>query len=343
MNTLGRRPLGRRPTNDRTFGRRRFVTAVALAAGLAALVPSARAEDAKDFPSRAVHVIVPFTPGSSADSASRFLGTELSEMLGQPFVVENRPGGAGAIAISAVKGAPADGYTILLASNSLLSVNPLILKSLPDPANGLKPLSGISRGVNALVVAADSPYKTLGDLVAAGKAKGAEGLNGGTYSGGYRLAAEWLAALAGFKFNNIAYKGASQLLIDATANRLDFAVVSLDGAMPMVEAGKLRMLAISDEKRHEAIANVPTIKESFPEYVNYSWDSFYVRDETPQAIADKLTDALQKALAMEATKDFIVKAGRQPMPYKPAQMEQYQKNELERFRAIANAAGIKPE
>jgi len=296
------------------------------------------------FPSKPIRIVVPFTPGSSADRASRYFGERMGALLNTSFIVENRPGAAGVIAINEVEQAPADGYTILLASNSTMSVNPWVLKSVPrNPAEKLRPIGGISRGVNMLVVGSDSPFKTLQQLIAEGKKK-EEGLNGGTYSAGYRLGVEWLAAIAGFKFTNIAYKGASQLLADTAGGQLAFAVLSMDGAAPLVKAGRIRALAISDASRSAEFPDVPTIKESgYPEYVNYSWDSFYLRADTPDAVVDKLSTALQTVLATKEAQAFIEKAGRQVMAYTPSQMQVYQREELERFGAIAKAAGISPE
>jgi len=309
---------------------------------LVAAVPVAYGQD-DGFPNKPIRIIVPFTPGSSADTASRFFGSQMADKLGQPFIVENRPGGSGAIAMSAVKNAAADGYTLFLASNSLMSVNPLVIKSLPyDPGQELKPIGGLTRGVNVLIVSAQSKYRTLGELIDAGK-KG-QGLNGGTYSWGYRLAAEWLANLSGMKLTNISYKGAAQVLTDTASGQLDFAVVSLDGAASMIRSGQVRALAISDERRHKEFPDVPTIKESgYPEYVNYSWDSLYVMNQTPQAAVDKLAGTLQEVLATDESRAFVEKAGRQLMPYAPEAMHQYQVSELKRFRGIMQAAGIQPE
>ncbi len=310
---------------------------------LIALLPMAQGQTA-DFPSKPIRIVVPFTPGSSADRASRHFGELMGSLLKTPFIVENRPGAAGLIAINEVEHAPADGYMILLASNSTMSVNPWVLKSVPrNPAENLRPIGGISRGVNMLVVGANSPFKTLDELIAAGK-KDKQGLNGGTYSAGYRLGVEWLAAIAKFKFTNIAYKGAAQLLTDTAGGQLDFAVLSMDGAAPLVKAGTVRALAISDDARSAEFPDVPTIKESgYPEYTNYSWDSLYVRANTPDAITDKLSTALQSVLATQEARAFIEKSGRQVMAYTPSQMQAYQREELERFGKIAKAAGISPE
>jgi len=300
---------------------------------------------AEDFPNKTVKVIVPFTAGSGSDTFARFFGEKLSAILGQPFVVENRPGASGVISVMAVKAAPADGYTILLASNSPLSVNPIVIKDLPyDPVKDLKPLSGLVRTMNVIVVVADSKFATLADLVAAAKQDKAS-LNAGTYSAGYYLALARLAAAAGVKFTNVPYKGGAQVFTDVMGKQLDFGVVDLGGVSPLLKSGKLRALAVSGEGRSPDFPDVPTIRESgYPDYVNYSWISFCVRSETPADVSAKLTDALQKVLATNEARDFVKKiGGGELMPHAPAAMQKYQRDELDRFRRIAAVAGIKPE
>jgi len=297
---------------------------------------------AKDFPNKPVKVIVPYTAGSGSDTSARFFGEKLAALLGQPFVVENKPGASGVISAMAVKTAPADGYTILLASNSPLSVNAVTIKDLPyDPLKDLKPLSGMTRGMNAYVVAPNSKLITLADLVAAAKTE-KQALNAGSYSDGYQLALEWLASVMGVKFNYIPYKGGSQVFTDVMGNQLDFGLVDMGGVVPLLKSGRLRALAVSGEVRHPEFPNVPTIKESgYPEYVNYAWTSFCVRTETPDDVTAKLADALQKVLATQEARDFVKKMGAELMPFAPDAMRKFQRDEITRFRRIAEVSGFK--
>jgi len=295
---------------------------------------------AKDFPIKPVKVIVPFTAGSGSDTSARFFGEKLAALLGQPFVIENRPGASGVLSVMAVKTAPADGYMILLASNSPLSVNAVTVKDLPyDPLKDLKPLSGLTRGMNAYVVAPNSKLLTLADLVASAKK---EPLNAGSYSEGYELALDWLANIMGGKFNYISYKGGAQGFTDVMGNQLDFGLVDLGGVSALLKSGRLRALAVSGEERHPDFPNVPTVRESgYPEYVNYSWTSFCVRSETPEDVAAKLADALQQALSTSEAREFVRKTGAQLMPYTPDAMRKFQQEEIDRFRRIAELVGFK--
>ena len=309
---------------------------------LIAIAPAAMGQ-AKDFPNKAVKVIVPFTAGSGSDTSARFFGEKLSAILGQPFIVENKPGASGVISVMTVKTAPADGYMILLASNSPLSVNPVTIKDLPyDPLKDLKPLSGLTRGMNAYIVAPNSKLLTLADLVTTSK----QGplLNAGNYSAGYHLALEWFASLSGVQFNHIPYKGGAPIFTDIMGNQLDFAIVDLGGVSSLLKSGKIRALAVSGEKRHPDFPDVPTIRESgYPDYVNYSWTSFYVRTETPDDVTTKLADALQKILGTNEAREFVKKTGGELMAQPPAGMQKYHRDELERFRRIAEMSGIKPQ
>ena len=311
---------------------------------LAGAMPAAAAQAQPAFPERALRVIVPFTPGSGSDISARFFGEKLAGELGQPVVIENRPGAAGNIGLQAAKAAPADGYTIVLASNSPMCVNPLVMKDLPyDPVHDFKPISGLSRGMNVVLVPPDSPYDSLQELVAAARAAKAP-MNVGTYSEGYRLAAEWLASLGGFAFANVPYKGQAPIITDVIGGRLDFALVDLGGARELIQDGKVKALAVSGEQRNRSLPDIPTIRESgYADYVQYSWASFYVRSETPPEATSTLAAALQKILDTDEARAFVARRGSELMPYPPERMAAFQRSEQDRFRRIAEAAGIRPQ
>ncbi len=297
-----------------------------------------------DYPTRSVKVIVPFSAGSGADHASRFFGDLLAKHLGQSFLVENKTGASGMLAMNTVKAAPADGYTILMGSNSLMAVNPIMLKELSyDAVKDFKPVGGLTRGVNVIVVAKDSKYKSFADLLAAAKASPVP-LNGGTYALGYQLALAWLANVAGVKFENIAYKGAGEIMVSLLGNQLDFGIISFNGAVPLLKSGKFRALALSSDKRHPDFPEVPTVAESgFPDFTNYTWTSFYVRSDTPEPITKKLEDALQTVLATPVAKEYADQVLVELLPYNAEQMRRYQLEEISRFSKIAKEAGLEPK
>ena len=309
--------------------------------GLMAITPLARAQTGGEFPNRPIKVIVPFTPGGTSDLAARFFGGKLAALLGEPVVVENRPGGNGAIAVAAIKNATADGYTILLGSNSLMSVNPVMVKDLSyDPIKDLRPLCGLTRGMIVLIVPSGSKLKTLGDLVGAAK-KAPKLLSVGTIAPGYALTTAWLGSLAGFEFTNIPYKGGGPMFTDLMGGNLDVASADMSGVAPLLKAGKLRALAVSGEKRHPDFPDVPTVAESgYPNYSSYLWVAFFVHSETQDNVTTKLADALQQILSTDAAHAFAKTTGGELMPFAPAAMRQFQISEIKRFRGIAEAAGI---
>jgi tripartite-type tricarboxylate transporter receptor subunit TctC len=307
-------------------------------------IPSLSQAQKTDYPTRSVKVIVPFSAGSGADHASRFFGDLLAKQLGQSFLVENRTGAAGMLAMNTVKAAPADGYTILMGSNSLMAVNPIMLKELTyDAVKDFKPIGGLTRGVNAIVVGKDSKYQSFTELLTAAKTS-AVPLNGGTYALGYELALAWLANVAGVKFENILYKGLGEIMVGLLGNQLDFGIVSFNGAAPLLKAGKYRALALSSDQRHPDFPDVPTIAESgFPEFTNYTWTSFYVRSDTPDQITNKLEETLQTVLATPLAKEYADQVLVELMPLKADKMRQYQLEEIARFAKIAKEAGLKPK
>ncbi|MCL4747924.1 MAG: tripartite tricarboxylate transporter substrate binding protein [Burkholderiaceae bacterium] len=311
--------------------------------GLVAITPQAIGQ-ASDFPHRTVTIIVATTPGSSADSSARIYAQQFSEIFGKPFVVENKPGADGAIGVMAVKNAPADGYTILMGSNSPLSANPIVKKGLPyDPLKDLKPVGGIFKAMNAFVVAGDSKLNTLSDLVDTAK-KSKAPLSIGTSFAGYRLDAKWFSGLAGVSFNDVPYNGTAQVVTDVMGNQLDFGFVDRSLVNPLVKAGKLKVLAVGGETRYPGFPDVATVRESgYPEFLSYAWIGFFVRAETPDDVVAKLASAMPKVAESEKMRAFMEKIGASPMPLGPEEMRKFHVAEIERYRRVAAASGITPQ
>ncbi len=307
-------------------------------------VSSAWAQD-KEFPTKPLRILVPFTAGSGSDTTARFFGDRLAKQLGQTAVVENKPGASGIISVQALLAQPADGHTILLASNSPISVNPVSIKNLPyNPMTDLTPLAGLSRNMNVWVVSGNSKLNSLKDVVEYAKNNPNKPLSLANYSAGYRLSGEWFSHMAGIKFNHITYKGGAQIFTDLMGDQLDVGIADLGGAAALIKAGKLKAIAVSGEKRHPDFPLVPTFVDSgFAEFVNYSWTSFYVKAGTPEAIKKKLTDTLVKLRDAREGMDYNRASGADSMPYFGESMQKFQQDELERFTRIAKIAGIQPE
>lgn len=300
------------------------------------------AQTASDFPNKPIRMLVPFAAGSGADSSARVVANELQRTLGQSVLVENKPGGSGAVAALSVKLAPADGYTIFVGTSSPMTVNTIVIKNLPyDPVKDFKALHGIGRSQNVWYVANESSVKSLPELLALGKTRQ---LTMGTYSAGYQIAFEWVSLLSGIKFTYVPYKGQAQIFTDIVGGQLDVGVGDLGGALALLQGGKFRAIAVSGENRHPALPNVATIKELFAEYSNYAWTALWVRSDTPADIHGKLTNAVQQALRTAEYTRYLESQGSESMlQYGPEPMGKYQAAEIARFKAIAAAAGIKPE
>ncbi len=297
-----------------------------------------------NFPTKPLKIVVPTSPGSGSDTTARYFGEQLSQALGQPVLIDNKPGANGVIAAMAVKQAPADGYTIFLGTNTHMAVNPVMVKDIPyDAVKDFKPVTGLARGMMIFVASPGSKIGSVAELVATGKSSKQQ-LNVGTYTGGFHLSALWFASTSGVKSVNVPYRGAPEVFTALIGDQLDWAVSDLIAAMPQVKGGKLKALAVSGDRRHPDYPEIPTIKESgYPDYVNYTWTSMYVRAETPDAVTARLVDAMQKILGTAAAREFIAKIGSDPMVLGPADMRKFQISETERFRRIADGAGIKPE
>jgi tripartite-type tricarboxylate transporter receptor subunit TctC len=319
-----------------------------LVAGMAMLMAGvsmgAIAQNPSSFPSKEIRVIVPFTPGSGSDTSARYFGERLGAMLGKPVVVENKPGAGGVVALGMVKALPADGHTIVLASNSPFSVNPVVMKDLSyDPYHDFKPLAGLSKGTNVLVIKNEPGVDNLAQFIEKAR-KAAAPVSVGTYSAGYELATAWLADIAGFEYNNIPYKGQAAIVTDVIGGRLDAAMLNLSAATEIINSGKLKAVAVSGAERHPAVANVPTFRESgFPDYELYSWTSFYVHGDTPPHITKVLSDAMTKLMSQPESRAYLAKEGSLPMPTTPEEMLAFQKSEQAHFKKIADAAGIVPK
>lgn len=313
----------------------------AFVAGLAAApVTFSFAQDA----SRPIRIIVPFGPGGGSDPPARFFGARLSEALRQTVVVENKPGGiSGSIGTMAVKTAPADGLSILVASMSPLVVNPIVVKDLAyDPLKDFKPITGLTKTTNAIVVPANSPYNDLASLVKASRAN--PNLNAGGSSALFQLGATWFASLAGFKFTYAPYKSVGQVLTDVGGGNLDWAFVDLGGALPLAKAGRVKVLGTTSDQRHRSLPDVPTVLESgWKDFVFHSWITFHVRAETPADVTKRLVDAMRPIVNSDAAREFARSVDAELFPLGPDELQRYQREEFLRFQQVAQAAGIRPQ
>lgn len=324
------------------MNRRRLLLYLPTALALAALHPFAAAQ-AGDYPNRPVRIVSPFAAGSTSDTSARFVAQQLSAALGQPVTVENMPGADGRIGIMAVKNAPPDGYTLVAGSWTNLAVNPVVMKGLPyDPLKDFKPVAGVGRSMLGIVVSGQSEHKTLADLIDAAR-KRPRAINFGNFAAGYRLATEWLSTLAGVQFTHVPYKSTSQMNTDLAGRQIEVGMDGVTSVASLVKSGQLRLLAVTGDSRHSEFPDVPTVKETYPEYSIYGWSAMMVRAETPDEITHKLAEAMSKALGSAEGREFARRNGSELLQRSTGEMRKYQVQQIEILRRVAEAAGVKLE
>ena len=307
------------------------------------LAPLMALGQAANYPSKPIRIMVPFNAGSGADTSSRFYGDLLAKLFGQAVVVENRPGGSGILAVQAVKNAPADGHTILMATNSPMTVNVVVMKNLPyDPIKDFRPVIGVSKAPVAFIVRADSPFRTIREMVEATKKSGVP-LAVGNYSAGYELIGAWLGTVTGLAITPIPYKGGALMMTDIIGGQVVTGAIDFAGAAPLIKEKRLRALAITSDQRDPAFPDVPTMKESgFAEFESYVWASFFVRADTPDDVTTKLYEGFNKVMVSPEARTYQASQPAKVMNIGPQELRAFVIAELERFKRVAQAAGIEP-
>ena len=328
------------PATPALARRRWLLAALAMPAAVSLATPAW----AQDYPTKQVTFIVSFPPGSGADSAARLYARRMQEITKQTFVVENRPGANSFLAAQAVAKAKPDGYTLFFASNSPVAVNAVLFKKPPyDPVADFTPVARATRATNGIVVPANSPYKSLAELAAAGKAK-PKGLTYASGSASYQIATEWLTDVLGFEATHVPYKGSSQALVDVAAGVADFGVADISAVLPLAQGGKLRVLAVSADKRHPELPSVPTAIEAGAKgYEYYNWVGLFAPAKTPQPVVDKLAALMQQITAEPDTVAALAKLATETFPAGPQEFRRFQLAQIEHWKAMAQKAGIQPE
>ncbi len=309
-----------------------------------ALALVASAALAQAYPNRGLRLIVPFPPGGVTDLVGRALATRLSAELGQPVVVENRPGASGMLGAELAARAAPDGYTLMLGNISTLSINPVTFAKLPyDPLKSFAPVSMLAVQPLLIAVHPSVPANSLAELVALAKARPGR-LNYGTAGSSIYLAVEHFSSLTGAKMNHVPYKGSSPAITDLLGGQLDVLFDPFSSLYPQAKAGKVRPLAVTTERRSSVAPEVPTVNESgLATYDVSSWQGLVVPAGTPREIIDRLHEAVVKSLASAELKAQFAAQGAEPAPSSPSRFDQFIREELARWQKVARDAGIKPE
>lgn len=311
---------------------------------LCALLATATPAQTQKYPERPVRIVSVTSPGTGVDDFTRLLAKDFNQKSGQSFVVENRPGANTIIACDHVAKAAPDGYTLLLAAASSMSANPFLFKNLPyNPQRDFVPIARLSALPVVLVVSASSPYQTVADLTAAARAK-PRTLNYGTSSAGYRVMLAAFNESARIQSLDVPYKAMSNLLPDLIGGVLDYAVLEVSAAVPLVQGHKLRALAILSESRQPAMADVPTLAEAGVSGVTLtSWIGLFAPAGTPPAIVEQLSRwSLQFVNSPEAARHFAQR-GTMPSPGSGPELSKTIIRDQAQWKRLISVAGIQPE
>jgi tripartite-type tricarboxylate transporter receptor subunit TctC len=319
------------------------ITALALFTGMLSLQPLFASAQA-NYPNKTVKMIVPLTPGSGADIAGRIVAKNLAESWKQPVIIENRPGAGGLVGTGVVVNSDPDGYTLLVQSASY-AANPAIYKKLPYDLKSLKDVNILGTSPYALVVSAESPYKSLKDLVNAAKSKpeiipfASAGVGSSTH-----LAAEYFNQTMGIKMLHVPFKGSPEAIQETIAGRTAYYMAPLQTAIAQIQGGKVRALGVTSATRAEAAPEIPTIAEQgFQNFEIGLWVGVWAPSATPAGVLQKINTDINRALQDSDVKSAYAKAGITIKPMNLAETEKFVRSEIIKYTKIAKDAGIEPQ
>ncbi len=326
-------------------GRRARLAGLALAVGaLLPLSPLALAQAPAAFPTKSLHMAVPFPPGGVSDAAARLVAEAMSKRLGQQVVVENRPGATGNVAGQYVANAEPDGYTFMLVYNGILTINPFVFEKLPfDVTKDFTPIGKIGDYPFIMTVNPSVEARNLQELIALSK-KSSKGLDYGTSGTGSNehLIATLIVQKSGANLVHVPYKGGGPAMADAMAGHIPIGMASVAGGMALVKSGKLRPIVVSSPERWPSLPDVPTVVESgIPDVVVMSWIGLVGPAKMPRAVVDKLNAELNASLNTQEMKDKMFALGVRVTPGPPEAFADEIKRDYDRFGPVIKAAGIK--
>ena len=323
------------------ISRRRALSIGAMALAANALVAGpALAQDS--FPTRAITVIVPFPAGGTTDIVARLAGQALSQELGQPVVIDNRPGAGGNIGSQTVARAAADGYTLVMGTVGTHAINPALYKKMPyDHLKDFAPISRVANVPNLLVANPSQPYRTVKELIAYAKANPDKLTFASSGNGtSIHLAGELFKSLTGVQMQHVPYKGSAPALADLMAGQTNIMFDNLPSSIAFVRAGKLRPIAITTLKRSPELPDVPTIAESgVPGFDASSWFGLLAPAGTPPAVIKRIDDALLKVMETTDLKKKIMEQGGEPVGETPDKFAAFIRTETVKWAKVVKDSG----
>jgi len=312
----------------------------ALVAGSMVLSAGSALAQAENYPNQPIRVVVPFSAGGSLQAIMTMVGEELTKMWGQPIVIDSRPGAGGAIGAEFVAGADPDGYTLLFTSQSIAVNETLQPSTVYSATESFEPVIHLASGENVLVVPSVLPVNTLQEFIAYAKANPISYASQGSGSLSM-LAAVVFGDLADIEMQHIPYTQGAQSVNDLTLNQVQLLVTTVTTAMPQIQAGGVKALAIAGAKRNPQMPDVPTFAEAgMPEFTSTIWYSVFAPEGTDPAIVAKLNDGFNQALQAAAVQERLPQMGISAGGGSAADAEQFLANEIERWRQVVTSAGL---
>jgi tripartite-type tricarboxylate transporter receptor subunit TctC len=303
----------------------------------------AASAQAQTWPSKPVKLVVPFPAGSATDQIARVIGQQLQESLGQPFVVENKPGAQGSIAATEVARAAPDGYTLMVGTNTPLAANPSLFKKLNyDPVKDFAPIARLGTISFMIMVRPDFPAKNLKEFLNYSKSNPGK-LSAGYGSAGSQVSQAMLRSMGKIDFIDVPYKGLPQAITDVLGGQISFTFADLANALAQIKGGKLRGIAVTSAKRSPLAPDVPAIAEELPGYELIAWFALVAPAGTPAAVIRRVHEVTAKSLAKPEVKARFDSLGTDVAPLNPEQLGGFVKSEIAKFARLAKEAGIQPE
>jgi len=299
--------------------------------------------NSQGYPAKPVKLVVPFPAGSATDQIARVIGQQLQEGLGQPFVVENKPGAQGAIAASEVARAAPDGYTLMVGTNTPLAANVSLFKKLNyDPVKDFAPIARLGTISFMIMVRPDFPARSLKEFLTYSKNNPGK-LSAGYGSAGSQVSQAMLRSMGKIDFIDVPYKGLPQAITDVMGGQISFTFADLANALAQIKGGKLRGIAVTSQKRSLLAPDVPAIAEELPGYELIAWFALVTPAGTPAPIVARLHETTVRALAKPEVKARFDTLGTDVAPLNPAELAGFIRSEITKFGRLAKEAGIQPE
>jgi tripartite-type tricarboxylate transporter receptor subunit TctC len=311
----------------------------------ALLALAAATASAQTYPNRAIRMIVPYPAGGGADITARPIAQMLSERWGQPVVIENHGGASGMIGADIVAKAPPDGYTIMVSASAEVALNAALFPKMPyDPIKDFAPITLATMTPMALVVHPSVPITSLKEYIALAKAKPGSMTFGSAGAGSvHHFAGEWLKMLTTVDIVHVPYKGSGPLIVDLLGGHTPSGFATLLPAMQHLKTGKLRVLAVTTQKRVPLLPDVPALAETLPGFDITQWNAVWAPAATPKDVLDKLSMEITRIVQSPEYKARMLEQGSEAIGNSPSELAAFQKAEIDKYRKIAQQANIKAD